>query len=476
MTKVTTLLVVLSFFSSTVFSQVMNTKTYRDLTIAYIETNLAKYDFEDPLCANILDSLNFSPPGDGTYLKATFGTRYLGSSSSPSDNHGGFDFWDEMECGTTSYGELNKAPIVCMCDGVISEVIHGTDAAMELLGGGRSVQVTCDSVSQAFNEKIKINYRHLSALGSRAAIAYTAPINSIRINKGDNIGVMGESGKTSSLHLHLSAEIDRATIGTYYLHTARLFNPIEHPGVLEPLTNAKIELLHDWPDSALFRVVWPFNQTINRFEFSVGSSFQAVFDKEEAYEVGSSTRDDFDCVPGFQIYAYKFNGKKTAKERYEDVKGDMPAIYPASPERDNNLSIYNYSHIPIVHDSVAFVYDFVVENLPASHSLNDIVVKVSDVWGYTVEGTLWANTINEKSVDYTAKIFPNPTSSEITLAFNAVNEPKKIDIINLHGKLIHSIYSIKMNETINMDKLSPGIYVVKIQTQNKLEMHRVIRN
>ena len=379
---------------SSVMSQQMYTHTYRDTTIPYIELNPSAYDFEYPIRANTLDSVNFDPPGDGRYLVATFGHRYLSSTSTKSDNHGGFDYWPDHVYNGITYDVNNLISLNCMCDGYITYVIHGPDSVMETLGTGRSVQVECDSSYQSFGNSIKINYRHLSALGTLALMADTASPGSIQISKGDTIGIIGESGLTSNVHLHMSTLTLHPLWGNAYVHTARLFDPFKSPGILQPLNRADIKLLRHWTDSALFRVIWPFNQTINQFEFINGSD-TVVFNKEEAYDTGSANRDNHDCISGVDVYAYQFNGVLTAKTRYLNEMANMPARYPASPQRDTNLLYYGYPHIPIEHDSVSFVYDFMVYDLTPGFEMADFRVKLSDVWGYAVEGHF--NTYGQNS-------------------------------------------------------------------------------
>lgn len=383
----TVLVIFIFLFTITGNSQTMDIVTYRDTSLPYIELNSAFYNFSYPINSDLIGLASFNPPTDGVYLKAAYGHRYLSSTTAKTDNHGGFDYWSNQVYQGNVYDDSNKTPIICMCDGIISEVVNGLDADLELTAGGRSVQVICNQQSQAFGNNIKVNYRHLSALGTLPTIAETATPNTIAISKGDIIGIMGESGTTSNVHLHLSTEVNHPINGNSFVSTARLFNPSVSPNILSPLTNATIELLHSWDNKALFRVSWPFNETINRFEF-INGSFNVVFDKEEAYDTGSAIRDNHDCLSGIKVFAYQFNGKQTAMSRYENEKANMPAIYPAAPQRDTNLATYIYPHFPITENSVSNVYDFVIENLPPSTINDNYIVKLSDVWGYTVEGNL----------------------------------------------------------------------------------------
>ena len=367
-----------------------------------------------------------------------------------------------------------------MCDGYISQVIHGTDSAMELLSTGRSVQVTCDSSFQTLGNKIKINYRHLSSLGLLPTSADTATLGSISISKGDTIGLIGESGITSNVHLHMSTQTLHPIHGNVFINTARLFDPSLSPGILEPLHNAEIELLHDWSDSALFRVVWPYNQTINQFQFINGTD-TVVFNKEDAYQTGSTIRDNHDCLPNINVYAYQFNGKQTAKARYLSEMNNIPAHYPASPNRDTNLVLYGYSHIPITHDSISFVYDFIIKNLSQPHQLEDFVIKLSDVWGYTVEGNF--NTIGSSTEPITNSdgsdlivVYPNPTNGNIIVDLGVIHRSVDINITNSTGQLVQTTaFTNSQYIKLEIEGVS-GLYFLQITTaENKKVNFKILK-
>jgi len=450
-------------------AQQMNTNSYRDLSIPYIELNTNQYNFSFPILSSMLTYPTAVPP-NVLYLKSDYGHRYLSSRSTKTDNHGGFDYWPDHFYNGVQYDENNKIDIVSMCDGVISEIINGTDQAMEQIPEGRSVQVKCNQPSQVFQD-IKINYRHLNSLGTIAESAEGQPMNTVPISKGDVIGEIGESGFTSNVHLHLSLESTHPVHGNAHLNTARLFSPDNHQNIIAPLTEAKIELLHTWDNHALFRVVWPYNQTINRFEFN-NDGFQIVFDKEEAYEVGSSTRDDHDAINGIQVFAYQFNGKQTASSRYENEKNNIPAIYPASPQRDTDLNTYVFNHFPITDDEISHVYDFIIEDLPNNFQAEDFVVKLSDVWGYTVEGNL--NTLSTEPTESTiVNLFPNPAKDQINLIFKEAKE-KTIALFDLSGKRVSYEVVNADRHQINSSHLSDGIYFLKVKQQESVETFKII--
>jgi len=455
-------------------AQTMDITTYRNTSLPYIEIDPTYYNFAYPINSDVFNLGSFNPPTDGVYLKASYGHRYLSNTSSKTDNHGGFDYWPTHTYQGVVYDDSHRIEITCMCDGVISEVVNGLDADLELTPGGRSVQVTCNTPSQAFGGNIKVNYRHLSSLGTLPITAESSPANSISISKGDTIGIIGDIGTTTSVHLHLSTEVNHPINGNSFVHTARLFDPTLHPNVLKPLTGATIELLHNWNNSTLFRVTWPFNQTISRFEF-INNTFSVVFDKEEAYDTGSATRDDHDCISNVDVFAYQFNGKQTAMSRYENEKVNMPAIYPASPQRDADLSTYIYPHFPITSDHVGFVYDFVITNLPPSYTNDDFIIKLSDVWGYTVEGSLGGVLGADDNKLSSIKIYPNPTINQVRINIGENDDLVNVKLFNISGKYLKKLQISGSNKIFKFNDLPSGIYFLKIESKNNTEVFKVVK-
>lgn len=73
-------------------------------------------------------------------------------------------------------------------------------------------------------------------------------------------------------------------------------------------------------------------------------------------------------------------------------------------------------------------------------------------------------------------IHPNPTSDEIYLSNSNRNNPiLSVDLINIQGKVLFS-KSKKEVSKIDLSRLSQGIYLLRIQTENGLQIERVIRN
>jgi hypothetical protein len=88
------------------------------------------------------------------------------------------------------------------------------------------------------------------------------------------------------------------------------------------------------------------------------------------------------------------------------------------------------------------------------------------------------NTINETSDEI--KLYPNPATQNTTLLFNLKNaEEIKITLFDITGKEMMLIVNEEMQKgnqqiNINTSKLSPGIYICKIQSDNGERLMKLV--
>ena len=444
------LYLLLTLIFSELNGQVLNTTNYRDTTVPRIEKNPSHYGFIYPIEKDFYDSVSYTPPLDGRFFVQNYGPRTLGNY----DNHQGSDIWGHSyQNGVLTY----NPPALCMCDGTIEKLTDGPDSTIDLTSAGRVLRILCDSFSQVFSSPIHIVYLHLDSISSALSLGD-------RVSKGDTIADVGKSGTTTLTHLHFDyyaiPNLWGNSTSRKWLNPMRLFDPAEHPHVVGKLDNVHMEILKDWSDSTLIRIHWPHNQHINRYEFTNGT-YNIVYDVEEVrasyavYEPSIWARDSM------KIFPYRTNGYRSAL--YYQINYNYPAIFPNSPNRDTNLAMYGYPHIPLTADSVVNVYDFMLEGVPSGHNVNDWVVKVTDVWGYTVEGSLSSTDIeelNSSEVDF--KIYPNPASDVISFEFEGGNEINFVSISTITGELMLTKKLKNSGDTIDVSQLSNGVYLITI--------------
>jgi hypothetical protein len=69
-------------------------------------------------------------------------------------------------------------------------------------------------------------------------------------------------------------------------------------------------------------------------------------------------------------------------------------------------------------------------------------------------------------------VFPNPSPINITLI---IPEKATIQILNLQGQLIQTLYAIENNTTIDISRFANGMYFVKVKTENEIIVKKFIK-
>ncbi|MGB5981513.1 MAG: T9SS type A sorting domain-containing protein [Nonlabens sp.] len=88
----------------------------------------------------------------------------------------------------------------------------------------------------------------------------------------------------------------------------------------------------------------------------------------------------------------------------------------------------------------------------------------------TVQSTASLSSVTDESIE----IYPNPTSGLIQL--NAKNVIQSLTIHDLNGRLLNktSFVSVSLNETVNLEDLNSGIYLMKVETSEGQVTERVV--
>lgn len=337
----------------------LTTETYFDPEVREIEPSYG-YSWADPVCANVLDQDEYNPSQGNSYVRDPVLSREL---SNEYDLHQGLDITPFVSCGTDIYDEDNPPPIISMCDGTIIEINEDNKC---------SIYVACDQtfINPEVGDEVEFIYRHLEAFQLGLA-------EGDYVNKGDILGSMGRCD-ANKIHLHLSC---RGESGNKKL--ARMFNP-ERGGFLNTTQTAEMKMLYSTADSTLFRIIFPGNEWgVNEFYIESGTETRR-YNMEEVIEIadGSEERDDPHFIQGLGLYAYGFNGDKSACSLYENDKEDYPAYYPASAQRETG------KFYPIECEGLASKVAFIVDLKWYGQIDTRITVGMTDVWGFGVKSNI----------------------------------------------------------------------------------------
>ncbi|MBA3663655.1 MAG: T9SS type A sorting domain-containing protein [Bacteroidetes bacterium] len=82
--------------------------------------------------------------------------------------------------------------------------------------------------------------------------------------------------------------------------------------------------------------------------------------------------------------------------------------------------------------------------------------------------------VNERSVLNGLSVYPNPTQGELTIQLSN-GALKDVEVLDLTGRIILSNSSSKDKITLNISNLANGIYFVKIQSNNAVEIIKVVK-
>ncbi len=247
---------------------------------------------------------SFAPSSNQRLVSGIYGPR-LKWGGGRYDHHEGLDFYAFFDKKQWPRGDH---PIVAVLDGVVSEVID--PANPERTETGRKVVITHAATWKQYKApsawgNVKTGYLHLSRIAVSAGQ---------KVKKGEVIGYAGETGYTSTVHLHFNAY--RPGPGRdVNVNPARLFSPKLFPGRVLPIHAKTVEV--DWlardkaAGTALVRVLLPYNAyTIDGFVLAVDSdkSRQVSFEHISAARRDERDRGDQDLFAGLRLFPMRYNG------------------------------------------------------------------------------------------------------------------------------------------------------------------------
>jgi hypothetical protein len=113
-------------------------------------------------------------------------------------------------------------------------------------------------------------------------------------------------------------------------------------------------------------------------------------------------------------------------------------------------------------------------------NLNDFSDDFQYVIFYSAEGC--GNLLKHAQVvtslndfaQHEVQIYPNPVKDEITIQLNRV-QPFRIEITNLHGKMMYQSNETGISQKVNLLSFSSGIYFVSVKSKDIAVTHKVLK-
>jgi len=81
--------------------------------------------------------------------------------------------------------------------------------------------------------------------------------------------------------------------------------------------------------------------------------------------------------------------------------------------------------------------------------------------------------IKENTFNNNISVYPNPVKDNLTIETN-INTPQKLEISNLMGQTIYTIY-INKKATINTSAFANGVYILKLNTDKETVVRKIVK-
>jgi len=87
-----------------------------------------------------------------------------------------------------------------------------------------------------------------------------------------------------------------------------------------------------------------------------------------------------------------------------------------------------------------------------------------------------STSISNTIIDFNYLVYPNPFTDYTTLKLSDAVQTRKIDVIDIHGRIVRTIDNINNNSvTIHRENLTSGIYFIRIQSDDTYVKKVIIR-
>ena len=84
------------------------------------------------------------------------------------------------------------------------------------------------------------------------------------------------------------------------------------------------------------------------------------------------------------------------------------------------------------------------------------------------------NAITKENIDINAFTYPNPARSIVNVT-NKNSGKSTIQLMDRNSRILQEVHTSSTNTKLNVSNLSSGLYIIKIITDNKVQVHKFIK-
>lgn len=144
----------------------------------------------------------------------------------------------------------------------------------------------------------------------------------------------------------------------------------------------------------------------------------------------------------------------------------------------NGVSPLNYqwtkNSLPVGTNSPEYIENGIVNGDIINCNVSDSASCILNGTSNSITFAVSALSVKEyKEENSLIKIFPNPTSNILNIQSNS--KIKLIELIDTNGRIIKNFHQDSKNANINLEKMTKGIYFVRISSESGTSIQKVIR-
>ena len=193
----------------------------------------------------------------------------------------------------------------------------------------------------------------------------------------------------------------------------------------------------------------------------------------KAKENGNLGTDHGEIAPMF-VFGSAING---------GVSGTNPDLTEATQNNNWQLETFQFDYretLGTLLQDYLGADDNAIDSTFFNHTSNESFTenKIQDLIKpeYSVEENCMSNTLSDNNSELKIfKITPNPFVNEIRILNSNYEYEFSYVILDLNGRIIMSGVSVA-NSSINLDNIINGIYFIRINFDNRVETHRIIKS
>jgi len=179
-------------------------------------------------------------------------------------------------------------------------------------------------------------------------------------------------------------------------------------------------------------------------------------------------------VSGNLFYYFRKSDNQTGYS-YDVIHGYDLNGSPVNAFGSDGVAFINQNDIPVSGSSFAAVDDngdiYLSSGTPDPDNTDNLLFLTAQVIGVLINVS-----IDDSFKENDLSVYPNPSSGLIYFeGFSGVTGPVKVEVLNSLGQTVFSKYDFYLNQSIDLAKMTQGIYFVKIKDGSKVQSFKVLK-